>query len=325
MDGRRRLAEPVTDRSRLRAKSGAAPASTVARARARISLARARFGRTLRRWLAPLWNLHIPRGAGVAAALALMVASVAFGSVRGDHLPALAAELRDLRDGVANALGFRITTIALVGHRQLTREEILTTAGVTGRTSLLFLDAAAARARLKANPWIAEATLLKLYPGRLQIAVTERKALALWQLNGKVTVIAGDGTVLEPTVSKHFTGLPLVVGAGAETRAEEFLALLDKFPSVREQMRAAVLVAERRWNVMLNNGIEVRLPETEAGRALTTLVQLDRNKKLFSRDIAVVDLRLPDRVTVRLSDDAFAARQEAIKDWLKPKKKAGAA
>jgi cell division protein FtsQ len=313
----------MTDRAR--AMAGAAPASTRTGARAWMSFTRIRFGRMMRRWLAPLWDLRIPRGAGVAAALAFMAASAAFGAVRGGHLPALAAELRDLRDGVANALGFRITTVALAGNRQLTREEILTNAGITGRTSLLFLDAAAARTRLKANPWIAEATVLKLYPGRLHIAVTERRALALWQLSGKVAVIAADGTVLEPTVSKPFADLPLVVGAGAETHAKDFLALIEKFPSLREQMRAGVLVAERRWNVVLKNGIEIRLPETEAERALTTLVQLDRNKKLFSRDIAVVDLRLPDRVTVRLSDDAFAARQEAIKDQLKAKKRAGAA
>ncbi len=85
--------------------------------------------------------------------------------------------------------------------------------------------------RLKANPWIADATVLKLYPGRLHIAVTERDAFALWQRDGKVEVIADDGTVVEPYVGQRFAKLPLVVGAGAETRAKEFLALLDKYPA----------------------------------------------------------------------------------------------
>jgi cell division protein FtsQ len=90
-------------------------------------------------------------------------------------------------------------------------------------------------------------------------------------------------------------------------------------------MRAAVLVAERRWNVVLKNGIDVRLPETEVEQALSTLVTLDRNNKLLSRDITVVDLRLPDRVTVRLSDDASAARQDALNKDKKARKKGGAA
>ena len=126
----------------------------------------------------------------------------------------------------------------------------------------MFLDAAAARARLKANPWIAEATVLKLYPGRLHITVTEREAFALWQKDGKVAVIAADGTVVEPYVARRFANLPLVVGAGAEIKAKEFLALIEQFPLMRDQMRAAVLVAERRWNLRLKNGIDVRLPET---------------------------------------------------------------
>jgi cell division protein FtsQ len=69
----------------------------------------------------------------------------------------------------------------------------------------------------------------------------------------------------------------------------------------------------------------VRLPETEVEQALSTLVTLDRNNKLLSRDITVVDLRLPDRVTVRLSDDASAARQDALNKDKKARKKGGAA
>jgi cell division protein FtsQ len=276
----------------------------------------------LHRWAGPLSHIHIPRFTGVAATVLFLLASIGYGTVRGEHIPEFVAGLRDARDGVANLFGFRITSIALAGQRQVTREEVLTTAGVTGRTSLLFLDAADVRARLKSNPWISEATVLKLYPGRLHISVTEREAFALWQKNGKVSVISGDGTVVEPFVARRFASLPLVVGAGAETRAKEFLAILDKYPQVRDQMRAGVLVAQRRWNIKLKNGIDVRLPETEIAQALDMLTKLDREKKLLTRDIAAIDLRLPDRVTVRLSDETAAAREELFKDK-KPKKKGG--
>ncbi len=154
--------------------------------------------------------------------------------------------------------------------------------------------------------------------------ITERDAFALWQRDGKVEVIAEDGTVVEPYAGQHFAKLPLVVGVGAETRAKDFLALLDRYPAIRDQLHAAVLVAERRWNVMLKNGIDVRLPEAEVERALDTLVKLDRDNKILSRDIAAIDLRLLDRVTVQLSDEAAAARAEALKAK-SPKKKGGAA
>ena len=328
MDGRRRLAEPVTDGAPTRPAAGAAPVPRRARAAMRIpfglNLGHTRLARPFRRWIWAVQTWRLPRCAGVVAALTLVVASVAYGAIRGGHLPVIMAELRDFRDSVANLAGFRITSIALAGQRRLTREDLLITAGITGRTSLLFLDAGEARTRLKANPWIADATVLKLYPGRLHIAVTERDAVALWQRDGKVEVIAGDGTVVEPYAGQHFAKLPLVVGIGAETRAKDLLATLDRYPSIRDQLRAAVLVAERRWNVMLKNGIDVRLPEAGMEQALETLLKLDRDNKILSREIAAIDLRLADRVTVRLSDEAAAARLDALKSK-NPKKKGGAA
>jgi cell division protein FtsQ len=281
--------------------------------------------RALVRWLGPLAVIRrLPRGAGIAAAVLLVVGSIAFGVVRGGHITEFADQLRDGRDAIANAVGFRITTIALSGVRQLSGDAILAAAGVTARSSLPFLDAGEVRTRLKANPWIADATVLKLYPGRLNMAITERNAFALWQKDGKVSVIAADGTAVEPYDGLRFADLPLVVGAGAAARAKDFLTLLDQYPLVREQFHAAVLIAERRWDVVLNNGIEVKLPEEGAAQALDTLLKLDRDDKILTRDIATIDLRLPDRVTVQLSDEAAATRAEAMKSKT-VKKKAGAA
>src|SRR6516165_47586 len=191
--------------------------------------------------------------------------------------------------------------------------------GVTATTSLLFLDVDQTRERLKTNPWIADATVLKLYPNELQIGVKEREAFALWQKDGHVSVIADDGTVLEPYVAPRLIQLPLVVGQGAQTKAKEFLALLDRYPTMRDFVRASVLVGERRWNLRLKNGIDVRLPESDVAPALERLVALDNEKNLITRDIVAIDLRLPDRVTVRLSEAAAQARIEALKDKLKKK------
>jgi cell division protein FtsQ len=260
-----------------------------------------------------------PRGTGVAVSVLLLIAAMVLGIVRGGHVPEAIEGFHAARDAAANALGFRITSVALSGNKHLSREEIFAAAGVTGHSSLLFLDVADARAGLKTNPWIADATVQKLYPDRLQIAITERAAFALWQKDGRVGIIADDGTVLESYLTHRFVDLPLFVGIGAGPRAKEFLTLLDRYPAIRDQMRAAILVSERRWNLRLKNGIDVQLPEDNVAAALDRLVALDRDKKLLTRDIVVVDLRLPDRVTVHLSDAAAAAREEALHPK-KPKK-----
>ena len=271
-----------------------------------------------------LLTAPVPRGAGLAGAILVILGSVVYGTVRGGHLPEVTEQFKTVRDMAANAAGLRIAGVALSGNRHLTREEILSAAGVTGRSSLLFIDVAEARIRLKTNPWVAEATVQKLYPDRLQITITERSAYALWQKDGRVAVIAEDGTVLEPYVSRRFTGLPLFVGEGAAAAAKAFTDMIARHPSLREEVRAAVMVAERRWNLRLKNGIDVRLPESDPEAALEQLVALDRDKKLFARDIAMIDLRLRDRVTVRLSDAAAKSREEAAKAK-KAKPKGGSA
>ncbi len=327
MDGRGRLAQSLTWIARLRARPPAANAPARPRPKPMLALDEELMQRSrLRRFAQRCWiaivNTHIPRGAGLAASALVILASLAYGAVTGGHVPMLLAAFKDARDAAANAAGFRIVSLALAGERHVTREEILAIAGITGSTSLLFLDVDEVREKLKTNPWIADATVLKLYPGELQIRVRERDAFALWQEAGRVSVIGKDGTVVEPYVAPHLVRLPLVVGRGAQTRAKDFLALLDRYPELRDQVRASILVAERRWNLRLKNGLDVRLPEADVPAAIERLLALDRDVKLMSRNILAIDLRLPDRVTVRLSDAAAQARLDKDNKDKKDKKPA---
>jgi len=273
------------------------------------------------RWFRRLIAWQVPRGLGSTASVLLVLASVGYGVVRGDHGAELATDLQNLCDDLANAAGFSITEVALAGEHNVGRDEVLRLAGVTARTSLLFLDPGETRARLMSNPWIADATVLKLYPGRLRIEITERKPYALWQDDYRVALIAADGTVLMPTASPRYFGLPLVVGKGAAREAGSFFAVLARYPAIVHEVKASALIAERRWTLYLKNGIDVLLPENEPERALRTLVELDHDKKLLSRDIVTVDLRLPDRVSVRLTEAAAAARDEVVKAAEKAAKK----
>ena len=325
MDGGGRLDQPLKRSGQSATRWFGAPVDEpdCARAEADHGPAWAGFNffigsRRARRWAARL--AQIPQGAGVAASLLLLGATLAYGAIAGGHVAAVTQWVKVARDNAANALGFRIAAVSVSGGSQVSREQALALAGVTGRSSLLFFNAETARAQLLANPWIADAAVLKLYPDRLLITITERRAFALWQRNGQVDVIADDGTVLEPFVEDRYRELPLVVGSGAERRAKDIIGLLDRYPGIRSGLRASVLVAERRWNLRLTSGIDVRLPESDLQAALDRLVKLDRDKKLLSRDITSIDLRLPDRVTVRLSDAAMQAREDALKANAKKKK-----
>jgi cell division protein FtsQ len=325
MDGGGRLARSLRS-PRPQADLKAAAIGAVVLLRERLGLHRGSAKRRLERErphrLIAFLERYLPHRAGLAATILMLLGSAGFGVVKGGHVEQLSSSFSDIRNGIANSAGFRITGVAINGRKQLSQDEVLAIGGVNGRSSLLFLDAATVRGKLKANPWIGEATVLKLYPGQLKIDIVERSPFALWQQDGRLSVIADDGAVLEPYVSRRFLSLPLVVGKGADTRARDFLALLARYPQVRAATKAAIFVGERRWNLRLKDGLDIRLPENDVGNALAALSKLDKDEKLFSRDIVAVDMRLPDRLTVQLSEDAAKAREELFKDK-KSKKKAG--
>src|SRR5437879_8372089 len=130
--------------------------------------------------LIALLERYLPHRAGVVATILILLGSAGLGVVKGGHLEKFTAALSDTRNAIANSAGFRITSVAINRRKQLRQDEVLAIGGVNGRSSLLFLDAATVRDKLKANPWIAEATVLKFYPGQLQIDIVERSAFALW-------------------------------------------------------------------------------------------------------------------------------------------------
>jgi cell division protein FtsQ len=247
----------------------------------------------------------------VLFAILLFGATGYYGAQLGGQWPVIVANYGTPGEIAANLLGLRVETVTITGQRELTDSEILKAAGIGGTTSLPFLDAEAAREGLERLPLVKTATVHKLYPDTLAIAIEERKPYALWQKDGTVAIVADDGTAIEEMRDGRFANLPFVVGDGAAGRAFEIVTLLERFPSIKARVRASVLIAERRWNLNLDNGVVVRLPEKEPGRALAALMTLDDEAKVIDKDILAIDVRLPDRVAFRLGADAAAARAEA--------------
>src|SRR5262245_43731719 len=198
MADRGRLAQPLKGTARRRSRrADDAAARAAPPTEDKATRPRTQVTRVIGRWSSFL-NSKWPRGVGVTATVVMILASLAYGTVKGDHVPTIIADIKGARDRMASAAGFGLVASAIAVNHQVSREQMLATAGITGTTSLLSLDVDQTRERLKTNPWIADATVLKLYPNELQIGVKEREAFALWQKDGHVSVIADDGTVLEP-------------------------------------------------------------------------------------------------------------------------------
>ncbi len=82
---------------------------------------------------------------------------------------------------------------------------------------------------------------------------------------------------------------------GAQSRAKYFLDLLAQYPQVSSSVKAIVFVGERRWNLRLANGLDIRLPEDNVEKALATLSKLDSESSCSRATSLLSTCRLPDR------------------------------
>jgi cell division protein FtsQ len=214
-------------------------------------------------------------------------------------------EAQDRIDGMTHAVvaavtPFKLQDVTVEGRNYVERSALLAALGVTRGDSLLGIDLQAARKRLEAIDWVASATVERRLPDTLYVTLKERHAVAIWQNGNEYTLIDRNGrTVRASRMPPGAQSLLLLGGPGAPDHVGELLLLLAYEPGVAKQLRAAVWVGQRRWNLILSNGVEIWLPEEDAVAALQKLGKLDTEYQLLSREFGVVDLRLPDKFYLR--------------------------
>ncbi|MGI3900897.1 MAG: cell division protein FtsQ/DivIB [Janthinobacterium lividum] len=258
-------------------------------------------------------------GLGTVLVVALLSATGLYGTVRGGQYATYVAENGSPADLVAKALGFSIDAVTITGLKSLTPSEILHDGGLSQRNSLAMLDPTALRDRLRGVALIQDVTVRKLFPNDLHINVTERDAAALWQKDGQLSLVSTDGTPIDGVHDDRFNGLPFVVGEGANSRIGEFQTLLTAAGELRDKVRAGIFVGQRRWTLKMESGVDVELPELDAVDTLKRLADIERQSHILEKDVISIDLRIPGRITARLSEDAAAARTAMLAK--RPKRK----
>ncbi|MEZ2219118.1 cell division protein FtsQ/DivIB [Rhizobium sp. RCC_161_2] len=261
-------------------------------------------------------RVNIPAHTGAVSVLALFAATGFYGMSIGGHT-------QDVAQATTSAAGFAIEDVKVSGNDQTSEIEILQLLGLDGTTSLVALDADAARQKIANLPWVENVEVRKVYPKAIEVKLTERKAYAIWQHGSELSLIQKDGSVIAPLRDNKFAQLPLFVGRDAETAAASIDEAFAKWPDVRSHVKAFVRVAGRRWDLYLDNGVIIKLPEDNIDGALARLTKLDKDQNLLQRDIAAVDLRLDDRMAIELTPDAVVRRQAALDARTKALKKAG--
>jgi cell division protein FtsQ len=226
-------------------------------------------------------------------------------------------------DRVSIALGLVVEEVWVTGRTEAEKTELLAALGVARGTPILRFDPVAARERVEALGWVREASVRRSLPNEIHLHIVERRPLALWQHGGKMLLIGQDARPITNRNLGRFTNLPLLVGEDAPGHATRLFDVLAAEPALEKRVISAIRVGGRRWNLKLDNEVEVRLPEQDPLAAWMRLGKLEREQGVLSRDVSVLDLRLPDRVVLRLGRDA---QREVLpskdKDGRGPRKKA---
>ncbi len=210
------------------------------------------------------------------------------------------APMRD-RAGMATAgIGLTIQTISIEGQEKTPQKLLNAALDAKVGSPILGFSVSDARARLEAIPWVRSAIVERVLPGTIHVVLNERRPFAVWQNQGKFTLIDQAGkNVTDSNISDFADKLPLVVGIGADVEAASLLKSMEAYPVITSHLVAAVRVGERRWDLCMNSGANVQLPEGAEVPALAKLAELQTSKAILDRPLQEIDLRLPDRLRIR--------------------------
>lgn len=164
------------------------------------------------------------------------------------------------------------------------------------------VDVGGIRRRLLGYGWVKDARVSRRLPDTLVIDIVERSPAALWQNQGQLALIDNAGVVLDRVPVDKMPDLPLLIGAGANGQERQLGRLMSAVPTLKPQLASAAWIGGRRWDLNFQSGETVALPEGEdaAKGALVKFARLDKQSGLLGRGIVRFDLRVPDKMIVRL-------------------------
>jgi cell division protein FtsQ len=245
-------------------------------------------------------NLRFVLFGGVGFVVVLIGGIIAHSAQKGGTIAAL-------QERFGRAIDLRVQNIEFHGQSNTPEPLLRAALGVSTGDPILGFSVEGARKRIESLSWVEHVAVERRLPGTIYVDLTERRPYAIWQNQGKFQLIDRNGEVVTNEDVAAFADLPLVVGLGAPAHAAEMLTDLGAVPDIKSRVVAIVRVGERRWNLQLKNNVTVMLPEGHEAAALARLADLQAQQQLLDRKLLFVDMRLPDRLAVRVRPGAEAA------------------
>ena len=216
----------------------------------------------------------------------------------GHRAEALGSAITNFADARLASIGLKLQKVQLVNVSPEASPDVRQALKFEKDQPFALMNLADVQKAVENVGWVKSATVRRQFPGVLIIEVVERPRLAVWQYNGKNTVIDDEGHIIPEAVSTRFTELPFVVGEGANEAAPAIIELLRQRPALLEQTYALQRVNTRRWNILLKNGAVIKLPALNQEQAMARLDVLIAQQRVLDQGFASIDLLDPDSLVV---------------------------
>ncbi|MDA1309708.1 MAG: FtsQ-type POTRA domain-containing protein [Proteobacteria bacterium] len=210
--------------------------------------------------------------------------------------------------------GLAVRDVMVSGRDRTARAELLRAIGIKAGDPILTVDLAGAHLRIASLAWVKQVRVERRLPDTVFVSLVEREPMALWQRNGKLHLIDRDGGVIPSAEVEKFSDLPIVIGQDAPPRTRDVLAMLSREPDLRQRVRAVTWVGERRWDVRVDDRINVQLPEQAPFEAWAQLARMEREHGVLRRDVIAIDMRLRDQLVVRVAPETAARLRRRGRD-----------
>lgn len=236
--------------------------------------------------------------------LAVFLAVTALALWMGGFWPQLIENGKLYKQHRLMAMGFVVSRVDVMGEGRLNEQDVLRAINIRPGDYFFGVDLEAAQRRTESLPWVDRAVVRRLWPNRIVVQLVENQPYALWQNEGQFSLVDATGEVIAPVSSETILPEDLlqVVGKGASAEAETLEASLALWPGLRARTTSAVYVSERRWDLIIEGGIKVKLPASDVDVALSNLADLQARSQILDRRVSEIDMRLSDRVSIRPPD-----------------------
>ena len=167
-----------------------------------------------------------------------------------------------------------IVSVRVGGELRYTPRVALESAVSAHATSSLYrVDVASVREAALTQAWVKDASVRRVWPDSLHIAVVEREPVARWGQSG---LVEADASVFYPPALEVFADLPVLEGPEG-TESEVLRRYGEIAPLLSSVSRRVVLLSldERRaWRIELDNGIQLVLGQNQNNAALRRFVRV---------------------------------------------------